>query len=331
MLWWFGFYLAYTLIMSFHGDWRKYLIIHILNIIVFVVAYYMLRYLQFPKLYQKDRKGLFLLSLLGSTFICYVIYWILRRAVFESLVPMFVQDPFVHLGEFLVRTIRFYAPAMLLIVWEFQYYRKQDQVRVRALEKEKLAIELKFLKAQINPHFLFNTLNNLYSFVLAESPKASDMLDRLTGILEYILDKAQNHQVALKLEVATIEDYLALEKIRYGDRLEVQFSVTGNLDLPISPLILLSIIENAFKHGASGDINHPKINIKIYTSDQFIHCQVWNTKSNHQEEINDAYKTGIGLSNIRRQLDLIYPKKHQLRINDEPRSFMFSLSIDIEE
>jgi two-component system LytT family sensor kinase len=194
--------------------------------------------------------------------------------------------------------LRYYSPAFLLIVWEYQHNKKKHQLRIREVEKEKIATELKFLKSQINPHFLFNSFNNLYSFVVTESPLASDMLVRLTGIFEYAFEKGQQAEVILQLEVDTISDYIALERMRYGDRLEVRYESTGDMTLPVSPLIILSIIENAFKHGASGDINHPKIDIDIHTMDQKIHCRVWNTKSEYNGEINDAYKSGIGLSNI---------------------------------
>jgi len=186
--------------------------------------------------------------------------------------------------------------------------------RIQLLEKEKLANELKFLKAQINPHFLFNTLNNLYSFVLIQSPKAPDMIMQLSGILDYVLYKSQNKEVALNDEVKTIEHFIKLEQIRYGERLEVELKTDGDLSIGISPLILLSIVENAFKHGASGDIDYPKIKIDIREQNQEIHCVVWNTKSQHVGEINDAYKVGIGLSNIERQLKLIYPEKQEFSV-----------------
>ena len=325
---WIGFYLSFTFIMCFYGGWQKFLIFNLLNVTLFIAAYYPLRYFQITRLYQKGDKWLFGLSLILSTLFCYLLYWGLRLAIFQHLTTMFYEQPFRYIGEYLVRTLRFYSPAMLLLVWEYQHNRKNNQKRLRTLEKEKLSTELKFLKAQINPHFLFNTLNNLYSFVLTESPKASDMLTRLTSILEYAFDKSQQALVPLNLEVETIADYLALEEIRYGDRLKVEYNSAGDLTLPISPLILLSIIENAFKHGASGDIDQPKIDIDIHTEDQSIHCNVWNTKSEYTGEINDAYKTGIGLSNIRRQLDLIYPDRHQLDIDDQKDTFTLTLSIN---
>ena len=325
---WLSFYVIFTFVMSYYGDWKKYLIINAFNVFLFIVAYYMLRYWQIPKIYQRGKPLLFVVSLVGSILFCYSLYWGLRMTLMQNIAPMYNEKPFVRLGEFMVRTVRFYSPSMLLLVWEYQYSRIQDQNRIRALEKEKLGTELKFLKAQINPHFLFNTLNNLYSFVVRESPKATDMLDRLTGILEYVFEGSKNDQVPLKAEVSTIEDYLELEKIRYGDRLTVNYDVSGDMDLHLSPLILLSVIENAFKHGASGDIDQPIIDITIGTKEETILCDVWNTKSAHQGEINDEYKSGIGLSNIKRQLDLIYPKKYALEIDDQSKRFTFSLAIN---
>jgi len=224
--------------------------------------------------------------------------------------------------------VQFYSPAVLLIAWEAHIDRKLEQERIQQLEKEKLSTELKFLKAQLNPHFLFNTLNNLYSYVVTGSPKAPDMVLRLSGILDYVLYKSQQASVTLKEELEAIENFLALEKIRYGERLEVTYVNGGDTSARVSPLLLLSIVENAFKHGASGDIESPKIKIDIQEKDKRISCSVWNTKSKHQGELNDEYKEGIGLSNIKRQLNLVYPDSHQLQIDDEVNSFQLFLNLN---
>lgn len=325
---WLIFYVLFAVLTAPFEYMTILLGIHLLNVALFMIAYYSLRYLQISRLYKNGHKWLFLISLVVSMLFCYSLYWGVRIALIEPHIELMPSKPFTYFGEFLVRTLRCYSPAILLIVWEFQHDRIQHQKRILLLEKEKLSTELKFLKAQINPHFLFNTLNNLYSFVVTESPKASDMLTRLTGILEYVFDRNEGGDVPLEAEVNTIENYLALEEIRYGERLEVKYKAKGNLDLPISPLILLSIIENAFKHGASGDINNPKIDIDIEAEGGIVNCTVWNTKTSYKGEINDAYKSGIGLSNIRRQLDLIYPKKHQLKIDETSDTFTLSLSIN---
>lgn len=238
---------------------------------------------------------------------------------------------FMSFVNYLTQTVQFYSPAMLLLAWEYREERQQEQQRIQQLEKEKIASELKFLKAQLNPHFLFNTLNNLYSFVVMGSPKAPDMILRLSGILDYILYKSQQQFVPLQEEVNTIEHFIELEKVRYGERLQVNFTTAGNLFLPISPLLFLSLVENAFKHGASGDIDEPKINIEIKGTDEKINCKVWNSKRAYEGELNDTYKEGIGLSNIKRQLNLIYPDNYDLEIDDKEDSFLVAITIKSEK
>jgi len=217
----------------------------------------------------------------------------------------------------------FIFPAIMLGAIKF-YKRK---VMLAQVEEEKNKMELQVLKNQLNPHFLFNTLNNLYSFVVTKSPKAPDMILRLSGMLDYALYKSQNKSVPLQEEIEAIEHFIELEKIRYGDRLQVNYQKEGVMKTKVSPLLLLSLVENAFKHGASGDIENPKINITIHEMENQIHCKVWNTKSQHNGELNDAYKKGIGLSNIQRQLDLVYPNQHELKIEDQEKTFSVSLKI----
>ena len=293
-----------------------------------MLVYYPLRFWMIPELYYKRKKVVFGLLLLLHIVLVYIIYWRLMLWVLSG--TGFYQEgrPFEYAREFLIRSLRFLSPSVLLLVWEYQHNRKLHLSRIRELEKEKLNTEIKYLKAQINPHFLFNTLNNLYSFVITKSPKAHDLIDRLTGILDYVLIKSQQDVVPLQSEVQTIGHYLELEKVRYGERLQVAYYTEGIKDQPISPLILLSIIENAFKHGASGDIDQPHIKVHITAQKEQIDCEVWNTKSKYTGEINDEYKKGIGLTNIRRQLDLIYPNCHKINIQDQLDFFKVNLTLN---
>ncbi len=312
-----------------------YLQVNLVNVPLYMAAYYTLKHIQLPYLYNRDKVVLFGVSLLISSIALYTIWRIAGIYWLDELRGLKGRIPLMGFVDYLIQTVQFYSPAMALLAWELHNERQQELERIHQLEKEKITLEkekitteLKFLKAQLNPHFLFNTLNNLYSFVVNGSPKAPDMILRLSGILDYVLYKSQNKEVSLKEEVTTIEHFLALEKIRYGDRLEVNFIQQGNMLTPISPLILLSVVENAFKHGASGDIDRPKINIEIIEKNKGICCTVWNTKSRYQGELNDAYKEGIGLSNIKRQLNLIYPDQHELVIQDEADFFNVQLNIN---
>jgi len=326
-LFWCSVYAGYTYMLSFRGHYSKYLLLNLVNVPLYMLAYYLLRHVQIPYLYNQGKSAWFILSLLASSLLLLGIYFLNDVWWIDTLFGKNREIRNISIGECLVRIIRYYSPAMVLLAWESHYKRRKELNRMKELENEKIANELKFLKAQINPHFLFNTLNNLYSYVVNKSPKAPDMIMRLSSILDYVLYKSQKKTVTLSEEVGTIENFLGLEQIRYGDRLEVDFKKEGNMTLPTSPLILLSIVENAFKHGASGDADTPKIKIHIKEEKGMIYCEVWNTKSSYQGELNDAYKEGIGLSNIKRQLNLFYPDAHKLIINNQEKSFNISLTI----
>ncbi len=327
VLLWVAIYVVYTYMMSFYEDWYGRMVVNLINVPLFMIAYYLLAYVQIPYLYNKGRIGWFVVSILASSFIIGAICRINGYMWMDAFFGAHEDIPFITPGAYLVKTVRYYTPAMAILAWNSHEARRAELARMQLLEKEKIANELKFLKAQINPHFLFNTLNNLYSYVVNQSPKAPDMIMQLSGILDYVLYKSQKQEVPLQAEVDTIENFLQLEHIRYGQRLQVDFCQSGDLSTPISPLILLSVVENAFKHGASGDIDSPKIGIEIKEEAGTIKGRIWNTKSQHQGELNDAYKEGIGLSNFKRQLDLIYPDRHELKIDDREDSFCVSLSI----
>lgn len=325
---WVSIYIVYTYMMSHYDDLQARMLANLVNVPLFMAAYYTLRYWQIPYLYNKGKMGLFILSLLISSYAFAAICRLNGILWMDAYFGQTGDHPFMNLGMYLIKTVRFYTPAMAILAWESHQERRRELERMQLLEKEKLSNELKFLKAQINPHFLFNTLNNLYSYVVNQSPKAPDMIMQLSGILDYILYKSQQKTVPLCEEVTTIEHFLKLEQIRYGNRLEVQFNHTGKLSIPVSPLLLLSVVENAFKHGVSGDIDCPKVHIDIKELDGTVHCKVWNTKSRHQGELNDAYKEGIGLNNLKRQLDLVYPDRHDLQIEDEAAYFCVTLTVN---
>ncbi len=240
----------------------------------------------------------------------------------ESMTTMFKR--LTNFGFLFSLFSNFAFPAFLL--GAIKFYKKK--VVLSQVEEEKNKMELMVLKNQLNPHFLFNTLNNLYAYVMDNSPKAPDMILLLSSMLDYILYKSQNKSVPLKEELDAIESFIELEKIRYGDRLTVEYQTEGDSSVMVSPLLLLSLVENAFKHGASGDLDQPKITIEIKGTNKNIHCKVWNTKSMYKGELNDGHKEGIGLSNIKRQLDLIYPDEHVLIIDDQEKTFTVTANLN---
>jgi two-component system, LytTR family, sensor kinase len=197
--------------------------------------------------------------------------------------------------------------------------------KTKQVENEKLNAEISFLKAQINPHFLFNTLNNIYSLAASHSDQTATAVMKLSNIMRYVLTEAKNDSVPLEKEMQFINDYIELQKIRTTNKTSVGFTIVGDITgKQISPMILLPFTENAFKYGVSTRELSP-INILIESHSDHIHFKIRNNK--HSGVKNNLLNTGIGISNTRRRLDLLYPGKYELDIEDVPSSYTVNLNI----
>jgi two-component system LytT family sensor kinase len=289
----------------------------------YIAAAYTLNYWQVPRFLSTKKYALFILTFVLTSFTLVFLFKLILNILHGYEMHTF------NLLSYLSKTLMFYTPALLIYGYQTHQKQQQEKDRLLLLRQEKLDTELKYLKAQLNPHFLFNTLNNLYSFVITNSPKAGDMILQLSEILDYVLYKSQASFIDINEEIKCIENYISLEKIRYGERLHVELhKPEAIVNKQIAPLLLLSIVENAFKHGASGNLTNPTIKIVIHTDQDAIYFDVWNTKNNDlQGTINDSYKEGIGLSNIKRQLNLLYPNKHVLTIENTTNDFNLKLQL----
>lgn len=201
----------------------------------------------------------------------------------------------------------------------------QSRIREAELQKEKTQAELKYLKGQINPHFLFNTLNNIYSLARKGSDQTSDAVLKLSKLMRFMLYEASRDSILLTDELKLIQDYIALEKLRYGDRLTITYQETlDNPQQTIAPLILIHFIENAFKHGVSESRFDSFISIKISLAHQVLSAIIINSKA----DATPKSENQIGIENIRRQLELVYPK-HTLLLQDDLDRFSVSLTIPL--
>lgn len=182
--------------------------------------------------------------------------------------------------------------------------------------------EINYLKMQIHPHFLFNTLNTMYGFALKKADQTPDMILKLSNLLDYLLYQAEKPFVLLSEEIAHIQDYIELEKMRFNDRLNVQMDMSATSDdITIAPMLLLPFIENSFKHGSikNGVL---EIAIQLSASSNEIHFRIKNSNSE-----NTTSKQGIGLENIKKRLELLYPKHYQLHINNMADTFEVDLQL----
>jgi two-component system sensor histidine kinase AlgZ len=198
--------------------------------------------------------------------------------------------------------------------------------RRRQLETEKLNAELKFLKAQVNPHFLFNTLNNLYYLSTIKSDTAPLVIAKLSEVMRYMIYDSNHEQIALDKEIEYMQHYIGLERLRLKEGVPLEFEVAGRTDMLISPLILITFLENAFKHGVSNGGDHCWIKARIRVEENRLLYTIANSKIRALPCPTDG--EGIGLANVKRRLDLSYPGKHQLNIDDREDSYSVTLTID---
>ena len=193
-------------------------------------------------------------------------------------------------------------------------------------QQEKITAELQLLKAQVHPHFLFNTLNNIYSFSLDRSPKTPELILKLSSLLSYMLYDCKAEEVRLEKEVEIMKDYIDLEKERYGNTIEISWTAEGGIrDNFISPLLMLPFLENAFKHGASEQIEKPWLGVDISVANGILKFKITNSKNEYVLSSNN----GIGINNVKKRLEFLYPGKHELKINDEGDFFAVSLIVKL--
>jgi LytS/YehU family sensor histidine kinase len=199
--------------------------------------------------------------------------------------------------------------------------------RLKVSEKEKLRAELSYFKAQINPHFLFNSLNTIYSLAIRQAGNTAEAVVKLSGMMRFVISDASQDYVSLEKEVAYVTDYIEFQKIRYGLTVRLEYEVENiQPGEVIAPLLLMPFIENAFKFGINPE-EESLIRIDVRLRDSELHLHVFNRKVGHAAE--PGISGGIGISNARHRLNLIYPEKHQLIIEESDADFKVDLFITL--
>jgi len=199
--------------------------------------------------------------------------------------------------------------------------------RWRETEAARARAELAYLKAQINPHFLFNTLNSIYSLAIIQHEKTSDAVVKLSNMMRYILNESETEYTDLQKEISYISNYIDLQKMRFGEAFKLTYETKGDFSgQKIEPLILISFIENAFKYGINAE-DESDIRIRIEITGHLLHLNVYNRKV----KINDLPENtgGVGLKNTRERLNILYPDAHSLSIQDEPGYYEVKLTIEL--
>ncbi len=193
-------------------------------------------------------------------------------------------------------------------------------------EKQYLETELNFLKTQIHPHFFFNTLNNLYSLTLKKSDQAPEVVLKLSSLMSYMLYESNAAKVSLNKEISYLQNYLDLEKLRFGQRIYIVFEIEGLIEeVTIPPMLLILFIENSFKHGIKNNVNKIRIDISLKVEEGWLFFMVKNPLGDRPVSRN----AGIGLKNAARRLDLLYGNQYQLDLSEKDNEFTVSLKIPV--
>ncbi|MBQ4819584.1 histidine kinase [Aquimarina sp. MMG016] len=291
--------------------------------------YYLHMYYLWPKYIDTKRYGYYFLIFIPLLiFNAYLVllaeYYIIYPILLE--VPKLPEDFFSFtrvLG--LTRAILlWFGPATAIKVFRDYYANK---INLEKVEKEQKISELNFLKSQMNPHFLFNTLNNLYSLALKGSKRTPEALLQLSNLLSYMLYDGVEDKISLEKEIHHLNDYIELEKLRFGNRLKLQLELMGDFnEVMIPPLIIIPLAENAFKHCALNERGDVEIQISIAIQNNELQISTINPVKNKMEE---GKKNGIGVQNLSKRLQIMYPKKHTFKLEEREKKFYADVCIQL--
>ena len=302
------------------------------KIVLQIILSYVTILVLLPFLLNRKRKVLFVISSVILVYTIYVLYTAIRcyylvpkySEIYSVRPPLIFIERITNIYAFLGSIAALIVPTILLMVYD--YFKHQKEVSV--LKEQKKTNELNLLKTQLNPHFLFNTLNNLYTLALKKSDSTPVAIIKLSEILDYMLYQCKDKFVPLINEVNLVKNYIALEKIRYGKRLNLTFNHSIKDDVKIAPLLLLTFLENAFKHGISQEINVGTIEITLQADRNEIYFKIENSKPKTTENISNKKRDAIGLENIKKQLEILYKKNKQiLNISEDDATYLVILKL----
>ncbi|MEL6534402.1 MAG: histidine kinase [Bacteroidota bacterium] len=306
---------------------------HLLTLCLQLIFAYTLTFWLAPQYLAPARYPAFVLGVSLVLLVLVIVYTLTRKFYLEPKYLSYFQQTTLHyqpiqVGRWLTdphvlvgKSVMFGIPGCLLLMME--YYQKQKHWA--QLNEQKKAAELNALKNQLNPHFLFNTLNNLYSLTLLKSDKAPEVLAQLSEMLDYMLYQTQAPLVALDREITLLENYIALEKVRYGDRVQVLWNLEVAEPVKVAPLILLTFLENAFKHGVKEETQQATIRIAMHTNASQLVIRMENSLPLHRASTSSAQS--LGLDNVQQQLELLYAGAYEYQGWTQDSHYFMELKI----
>ena len=292
-----------------------------------MIVAYMNYFIFLPRFLEQKKIGKFLLDF----FIPFIVLMIIRVHLQRYIVDGYTY----HIDYFYSSTfiIQAAATSLFIVIFVAMLRFAKDwfefEARKKAVENEKLTAELNFLKAQINPHFLFNTLNNLYYLAYSKSENTTEVIAKLSQMMRYMIYESNHAKVLLTREIEYMQNYISLERLRLNNQIPIRFDITGNVeDVWITPLIFITFLENAFKHGVTNNNADAWVNVSIRIDSKDCIYRVENSKIMNAQTDNGG-KSGIGLQNVKRRLELSYPAEYLLSVDDQTDRYAVQLNLKL--
>lgn len=305
---------------TFHEIIQKFI-----NLIFYILVVYInLGYL-IPKFLNQKNFITYCILLLAMVAVFTPIMVLLLYITIEEADPrefLLMNQQYIFLLLFLVAG----GSTMIKIISDWQRHQRDR----KDLETQRMQSEIKFLKSQINPHFLFNTLNSLYALTLKKDEIAPEIVIRLSDMMRYMLYESNERRVPLEKEVAYIENYLSMEELRQSGASDISFVVEGDIGSQmIAPMIFIPFLENSFKHGLNHQIKDGFVHAVMRVLGNKLLFRIENSKPSEIIPSEQPEQGGIGLSNVRRRLDLLYPGQYKLDIANTEATYIVELSLDL--
>jgi len=328
LLWHLLFWIVATgyLMLAFRGRSDSFfdLLLYTIYVLPSHIAFvYISLYLLIPRLLLKRKYILFVGSIICLLGICALYVRYVNVYFYESIEK--ITDTRVFFRT-VFGNLNLGGIAIAIKMSKSWYVEREAKQQA---EKAELISQLQLLKSQIHPHFLFNTLNNLYSLTIENSSQSPVVVLKLSSLLRYMLHECNSMEISLGKEIEMLRNYIDLEQIRYGTRLELAFNISGNIDgKTIAPLLLLPFLENCFKHGSSKRIDQCWINVDLSVEGEFLYLKLTNGNSNINEQAPEVTE-GFGLTNVKKRLNLLYPGAYSLKLISSEDSFTVSMKLEL--
>lgn len=285
-------------------------------------------------LYKNPRKYIFWTCLFLVLLAGFLTYVLLTKMLANSIPAISSRPEFEILVQMKKKAMMyvFFSSVFIAFFYFVDIYDLQKEIRrLEHYKTQKIALESSFLKSQVNPHFLFNTLNNIYALSLKKSPQTPVIIERLESLLHYMLYECKADLVPLENEFTFTNSYIELEKLRHKqEQCKITVDIKGDPAAhQIAPLLLINFLENAFKHGTKTSFGKSWINMEIAISKKTLHFKLQNSKpAKPVQQAFSEYRGGIGLKNVKRRLEILYPRRHQLLIKNQPDRFEIDLILN---